>query len=153
MAKNQKDVESTDAVESTTDVVVEPTKKEQKKVAYITIKELVDAQEDTKYREALQLVRPSLYGMQSPGSQSKFIALMLTQNEVHENDIFIELKMGRKEAYGNIKKQLKKAQPDKRVWISFEPSTGIYKVEGVGAEPPKNWKGYVPIETEAIELL
>ena len=165
MAKNQKDQEVVEYQDGQEIVAgkgyAKDKRKQDKKAAWSNIKTLVEsldeANKDTKLlkdslKESLTIIRPSLYGVQT-GTKGAFITLMLEKKELHENDIFLELKMGRRETHGAMKKQLRSAAPAERIWISFNPETGFYKVETIGEVPPPNWKGYIPVETEAIELL
>lgn len=125
-----------------------------KKEAFLVIKSLVDTNPDKKYKEALMIIRPSLYGVASSSNiQSRFIDLVCEKGTVHENDIFAQLKIGRKECASIIRKSLQKAEKVERVWISFDNTKGVYKVEGKGSNPPKDWKGYVPVIVEIPQKL
>lgn len=130
-------------------------KREKKNAAYEVIKELVNKQQDSKYKEALAFIRPSLYGLSRGGGGSSkvndFINLVKSKGSINETEVFKETKMGRKECTGVIRKHLKTADKDKRVWISFNKETGIYKVEGSGEKAPQNWEGFVPTD-ENIDL-
>lgn len=67
-----------------------------------------------------------------------------------EDDIFIAHKLGRTEMATASKNIIKKFAPADRKWISFDPETGEYKLAGKGPNPPKNWRGYVPVD-ETLE--
>ena len=145
--------------------VVDPKKVEAKKVrnaekaaSYTVLKELVDRQQDPKYKKALGTVRPSLYGIQIGGGggggssiTSKVIGRILEKTQMDEGDIFKEFKIGRKECAGHIRKALRKAEKEDRVWINFDPKTGIYKVIGKGKETPAGYTGFIPVD-ENIDL-
>lgn len=129
-------------------------KKGARKNALNVLKELVDKQQDPKYKKALGTIRPSLYGLTSSsgsGASSKFIAFVTDKKEVSEDVIFKEFKLGRKDCAGYIRKHLRKSDPQARVWISFNASSGMYKVVGRGVKTPAGWTGYVPVD-ENIDL-
>jgi hypothetical protein len=66
-----------------------------------------------------------------------------------EGQIFMQLKLGRLEMKNISRMLIKNAKtPESRKWVSFDAVSGIYKLEAVGAEPPANWKGYLPTEKE-----
>ena len=127
--------------------------KSKKLAAYLLLKSLVDPYPEKKYMQALKLVRPSLYGITQGAapSQRRFIDLLLEKNEMNEDDIFAVLKVGRKECAGFIRKHLRKSEPSERVWVSFNPNSGKYKVEGKGADAPKDWAGFIPINLDGKE--
>lgn len=70
--------------------------------------------------------------------------------EISEDDIFVAHKLGRTEMATATKNIIKKFAPADRKWISFDPETGVYTLAGTGADPPEDWKGYVPVE-ETLE--
>jgi len=130
--------------------------REAKNKAYEVLKELIDKQQDPKFKVALSTVRPSLYGISSGNSGSsssteKLIKFFAEKNSVKEEEIFKTFKFGRKDCAGHIRKHLKKSAPEARVWVSFNQETGEYKVEGKGVKAPQSWKGYTPVE-ENISL-
>ena len=123
-------------------------------VAFEVIKKLVDEQKDKSFEEALKKIRPSMYGLtiqRAGGAANAFLELVAKTGTVSEDEVFKQLKVGRKECAGHIRKSLKKSEPNDRKWISFDIKTGIYKVAGTGANPPRDWTGYVPAE-ESLDL-
>lgn len=126
-------------------------KKEAKAELYNKVKEAI--KDNGEATEAMTILRPSLYGSVRIGSAGgvgkhiEFAGMFNKKNDtVEELALFQSLKVGRKEVRELNKKQLKKAILKDRKWISFDPAEGIYKLEAIGANPPKNWTGYVPIE-------
>lgn len=120
----------------------------QKSEAFEFIKFIADKSGNEKFIEALKVVRPSMYGIARSGGSSsadKFIAFINEHNQVGEDRVFKEFKIGRKDCAGYIRKHLKTTEPANRVWIDFNPSNGLYKVSGKGANPPKDWKGFIPV--------
>ncbi len=67
-----------------------------------------------------------------------------------EGEIFNDHKLGRTEMATAIKNIIKKFAPEDRKWISFDPETGEYKLQGKGPNPPRKWTGYVPVD-ETLE--
>jgi len=127
-------------------------KAQMKKESFAIIKELVDKQSDPKYKDALAKIRPSLYGIATGGgsssAMSKFIDFLTEKKSVSEDEVFKQFKMGRKECASIIRKSILKVEPENRVWISFDPKTGTYKLEGKGKDAPANWQGYRPAENK-----
>lgn len=130
-------------------------RKTAKKQAFQIMKELADKQQDPKYKNALMTIRPSLYGVarssSSGGAAAKFVALVNERKEVNEDVVFKELKIGRKECAGYIRKHLRRSDPNDRIWIAFNAGNGMYKVVGKGSNPPAGWTGYEPVE-EDVDL-
>jgi len=129
-------------------------RKAQKNSALVILKELCDKQTDAKYKGALAAIRPSLYGgiVRTSGGTSfaKFVNFVAVKNSVSEDEIFKSMKLGRKDCAGMLRKHLKKSAPADRVWISFSPESGIYKVEGKGAVPPKAYAGFIPTDENTL---
>jgi len=84
-------------------------------------------------------------GIKADSKKSLFITMLEDKGTVHEDDVFLELKLGRTEVR-NIRNDLIKTVPENRVWVAFDRDTGNYTVAGKGAEMPANWDGYVPEE-------
>lgn len=108
---------------------------------------------------ALKIIRPSLYGTKrTPGAgrQSKYILFSnLFENEgngISELDMFKELKIGRSECRHLIKETIKRTKPvEKRKWITFNTENETYELIEIGSEAPKNWTGYIPIESISLD--
>ena len=80
------------------------------------------------------------------------VAELFEENsEVDELTIFQDLHMGRKEMATAIKNIIKNAKPEDRKWIRFDVDNGMYVLEGLGAEAPEGWTGYVPVEEVSTE--
>lgn len=64
---------------------------------------------------------------------------------VHEDTLYNALHCGRRDTYWTIADAIKLAA-DKatRQWIAFDATTGLYTFMGIGATPPKDYKGYIP---------
>jgi hypothetical protein len=72
---------------------------------------------------------------------------------VHEDQIWSDLKLGRAEMRKATVNLIKKAtDPEDRMWIEFDPETGVYDFLATGPEPPSGWTGYRPVEVEDIDL-
>lgn len=85
----------------------------------------------------------SVPGRSSGGSQSNSVAARIRKmfeeyEEIHEDKFYDEFKIGRLEMKRRIYNLRKKnSDPSDNVYVSFDPETGIYKVEGKGATPPE----------------
>jgi len=77
-------------------------------------------------------------------SYAKFVQLVETKKNVSEEEIFKTFHVGRKDCAGYLRKYLKNALPEERIWINFTPSDGTYRFLSKGKEMPKNYTGYVP---------
>lgn len=124
------------------------------------IKEAVESSaNNAEAIEALKIVRPSLYGSTGVGRSSGNPRFVMFANmfekkgsQVDELEVFKQLKIGRKDAIKLIKESLRKSSPETRKWISFNPDTGIYTCEKIGADAPKNWTGYNPNSDESLSF-
>lgn len=120
-----------------------------KNASFSLLKELVD-KSDPKYKEALTIIRPSLYGVAfATGSRTStredFIKLVVEKKTVNEDEVFKAFKIGRKEAAGLIRKHLRSVVPAERRWVRFDAQKGLYIHAGNGDKAPKDWDGYVPV--------
>lgn len=100
--------------------------------------------------EAAKFLVPKHGGGSRDSANSKkqlFLDMLNEKGNVHEDDLFLALKLGRVEAR-NIRNELVKTLPEDRIWISFDKETGIYNIVGTGAEKPINYNGYVPEEAK-----
>lgn len=75
-----------------------------------------------------------------PSITSQIKEMILEDREIHEDVFFEKFKAGRlemKRKFYNLRKKV--ANPEDAIWVSFDPETGIYRLDGTGAEPPANW--------------
>jgi len=75
-----------------------------------------------------------------PSIAGQLKEMILEQKEIHEDVFYNKFKLGRlemKRRFYNMRKKV--SDPAEAVWVSFDPDTGIYKLEGIGEEPPANW--------------
>lgn len=113
------------------------------------VKELVDKQSDKKFETALKVLFPKAYDIRvkKEGTLSlsdKVVAYIRDKKQVSEDELFKNFKVGRKDCAGIIRKSLKKAAPDARVWVAFDAKSGVYSLAGTGKAKPASWTGYVP---------
>lgn len=67
--------------------------------------------------------------------------------EVHEDAVFSKFKFGRKDMYWIIADAIKGAKDKSlRKWVSFDPTSGVYRFEAQQSAPPADWTGYVPLD-------
>lgn len=79
-------------------------------------------------------------GEGKPSIASQLKEMILAEKEIHEDVFYERFKLGRlemKRRFYNMRKKV--SDPNDAVWVSFDPETGIYRLEGTGAEPPANW--------------
>lgn len=79
-------------------------------------------------------------GEGKPSIASQLKEMILSDREIHEDVFYEKFKLGRlemKRRFYNMRKKV--SDPNDAVWVSFDPETGIYRLEGTGAEPPANW--------------
>lgn len=67
---------------------------------------------------------------------------------VTEDEVWAQFKLGRAEMRKKTIMAIKKAAPEDRVWVSFEPASGTYILQSIGPDAPDGWLGYVPLEKE-----
>ena len=85
-------------------------------------------------------------------AKSAVIALFNEKSKQNENDLFISLKLGRTEMKRYMTSLIKDAEPEDRMWISFDPDSGSYKLEAIGSEAPKGWTGFIPVTIKDLEI-
>lgn len=66
--------------------------------------------------------------------------------EVSLLDIFREFRMGVAEMRIRIRECIYNRPAESRYWITYNPDTEVYRLEGIGANPPEGWKGVLPKE-------
>lgn len=131
-------------------------KRAAKNEALKILKAFADSSKDAKLIEALKVVKPSLYGIARGGGSGisgtlqKFLQLVAERKQISEDDVFKSLKIGRKEANQLIRKGLKKAEPEKRVWIKFDAAKGLYQHIATGKATPAGWEGFIPVEEATV---
>lgn len=68
---------------------------------------------------------------------------------VDELTLFKALKMGRGEIRAKIRENLKKAEPESRMWVVLDETAEAWKLIGIGAKQPKAWTG-APIDEDVV---
>ena len=125
----------------------------QKEEAFTVLKSFCE--KDPIAKAALTSIRPSLYGtvIRNSKGQSfidKFVALITARKSIAEEEVFKELKMGRKECGLAMKLNFRKNEPANWVWINFNPDSGMYKLVGKGETEPSGYTGPKPASAEII---
>lgn len=135
--------------------------KEAKNKAFDAIKAYSDKNPAIKeLSDALKVIRPSLYGIVKERTGglgvtpnfTKFVALVAEKKSISEDEVFKQFKIGRKDAAGFIRKALKRAEPENRLWINFDKEKGTYLFVGKGVTAPANYNGPRPSE-EKVDLM
>lgn len=109
---------------------------------------------DASLLEAIKVLTPGAGrgAPKAPGAADAIRKALLEGKAISEEKIWSEHKLGRVEMRRICVGLIKKAEPRDRVWVSFDPETGMYEVKGKGAKEPRNWTGYVPVEIEDLPL-
>jgi len=79
-------------------------------------------------------------GERGPSIAGQLKKMILEEKEIHEDVFYNKFKLGRlemKRRFYNMRKKI--AKPEDAVWVSFDKETGIYRLEGTGANPPADW--------------
>lgn len=117
------------------------------------VKENADGDEDLM--GAVKLLTPGqrFGGSVRTGIKDIAAALFLEKEEVSETEAFNELKLGRPGMRKVVKQLISKRDPEDRLWVSFDPESGVYKLVATGKEAPEGWTGYTPVEVEGMEIV
>lgn len=76
--------------------------------------------------------------------------LILEKGELHEMEVFKNFHIGRPQMTNKIRVFLKVPNPEDRIWVVFDKEDETYKIAGKGANPPKDWKGFVPADENIL---
>jgi hypothetical protein len=149
----QPEVKKTPAVKSESVKSDKKARRAAKKTAFEVVKGFAEKANDPKLTEALKTIRPSLYGgFERTGHTNSLYSLVATaiaetgKNGLSAEALFKKFKVGNKEVGILLKKQLKKAEPANRIWITFNKDKETYFIVGTGAKAPDGWTGYLPVE-------
>ena len=109
--------------------------------------------EEGEVKAAVKLLTP---GQRAGGTRTGIVDVIVQaftkEPVIDEDTIWSEYKLGRKEMRGISVNLIKKREPEKRMWISFDADSGIYTLEAEGAEAPEDWLGYTPVDMEDMEI-
>lgn len=125
-------------------------------VALLTSGKELSPEDIAEMQGLAEVAAPKSGGRSGSGGSSRVAVMDVVSGifddvkEISEDQIFIDHKLGRTEMTTAIKNIIKKYDPKERKWISFDPETGVYKLEGKGPKPPRGWTGYVPVD-ETLE--
>lgn len=78
--------------------------------------------------------------------RSAFLEAQKAGKGLTEMDLFKAFKVGRPEMVTKTRILVLCKDPADRVWVKFDEAKETYFVVGLGANPPKDWDGYVPSE-------
>ena len=102
---------------------------------------------------AVKLLTPGQrFGGTRTGVADIMVVAFTSEPVIDEDTIWSEYKLGRKEMRGICVNLIKKREPEKRMWISFDADEGMYTLEGEGADAPEGWLGYTPVDMEELEI-
>ncbi len=127
-------------------------KRKAKKAALVSV--LAFCTENEALSDEVALLTPGRrFGAMVSTAKSAVLEMIQSAVTVTEDEIWNEHKLGRAEMRKIIVNCIKKAKnPDERVWISFDPEAGVYSLVAEGADTPKGWTGYRPVDVEDIKL-
>jgi 16S rRNA G1207 methylase RsmC len=114
-------------------------------------KVLAFVKENSNDQELLSAARLLTPGQRIIVSAKKDVIaeLFMEKSVIHEDEIWSAFKMGRPQMRKVRVNLIKKAAvPEERVWIDFDTVSGNYTLLHIGAETPKGWTGYTPIEMD-----
>jgi len=131
-------------------------KREVKKAAVKLVLDIVkesDRSEESEVKAAVKLLTPGQrFGGTRTGVADIMVVAFTSEPVIDEDTIWNEYKLGRKEMRGICVNLIKKREPEKRMWISFDADEGMYTLEGEGADAPEGWLGYTPVDMEELEI-
>ncbi|MHA1302157.1 MAG: hypothetical protein ACTSPI_00445 [Candidatus Heimdallarchaeaceae archaeon] len=93
-----------------------------------------------KVKEFKSLPGRRTAGVRGPSIAGQLKEMILEEKQIHEDVFYDKFKLGRlemKRRFYNMRKKV--ANPEDAVWVSFDKETGLYTLEGTGAEAPANW--------------
>jgi hypothetical protein len=111
-------------------------------------------------RKAMEVIVPNKKasgGSKSGGSKSTVLVQLAelfgttVGATVSLMDIFKKFRMGEGEMRIRIRNMIYDRKPEERLWISYNADAESYKLEGIGVNPPKGWKGVLPKAPKAPE--
>jgi hypothetical protein len=114
---------------------------------------------DEATKKLAAFIRPRAQGeARVPGEgrnvmKDMLIAMFAKSPTIHEDVVFKDYRKGRAEMRKMRVHAIKRFDPAERLWISFEPTSGVYKLEGKGPTAPKDWNGYTPITVEGETIV
>lgn len=69
-----------------------------------------------------------------------------------EMEVFKQFHIGRPDMKNKVRIFIKfMPTPEDRIWVSFNPETETYTMDGAGANPPEGWKGYIIVEENVLK--
>lgn len=115
---------------------------------------VLDNSKDEKLIEQAKLISPAFRMVVSRSTSKDVVAeLFQKQTQAHEDELWAGYKLGRAEMRKIRVNLIKKAEkPEDRMWIDFDPGTGVYTLVGVGPDAPEGWTGYIPVDVKDVEI-
>jgi len=93
----------------------------------------------------LVLREPREAGAPRSALRDRLLSILGPNKTIHEDRVWTEFKLGRREMHVMCIDALKKAKTaDEYLWISFDGKSGQYTLVGEGPDMPEGWKGYLP---------
>lgn len=132
-------------------------KRHARKAALLKVLDYVSKQADHGLAEEIALLTPGQRfgaekGMSRLDSFAEFFAFA-DNAEVKGLEIYRDFGAGQGEMRTIVRNLVKARRPAERIWVHYDKPSDTYTVMGVGAEPPKGWTGYRPVEVEDVEIV
>lgn len=109
--------------------------------------------EDAEALAAVQLLTPGQrFGGVRAVKSDVIVEAFMANDEIDEDMIWNEYKLGRAEMRKICVNLIKKKAPADRLWISFDPDSGVYTLDGSGESAPDEWTGYTPVDMDDMEI-
>ena len=109
--------------------------------------------EDAEALVAVQLLTPGQrFGGVRAVKSDVIVEAFMANEEIDEDTIWNEYKLGRAEMRKICVNLIKKKAPADRLWISFDSDSGVYTLDGSGEAAPDEWTGYTPVDMDDMEI-
>lgn len=116
------------------------------------VREFLSTCEDVALKSAITLFVGS--GQRSSGSNginNLLYKAFKTNGSLTEMEVFKQFHIGRPDMKNKIRIFIKfMPTPEDRIWVSFNPETEVYTMDGTGPNPPEGWDGYVIVEEDVL---
>lgn len=86
------------------------------------------------------------------GVNNLLYAAFKEHGSLTEMEVFKQFHIGRPDMKNKVRIFIKfMPTPEDRIWVSFNPETETYTMDGEGANPPEGWEGYIIVEENVLD--